>query len=1057
MSPKDNNYSEDALIERPAIQLFEELGWSFANCFHEFNEKGESSLGRETKADVVLVPKLKPALEQLNPDAPATVIEEAIKILSQDRGLMSMTAANRDVYDLLKNGVLVSYLNERHEHVDERVRIMDWEDPQNNDFFLASQFWISGEMYTRRADLVGFVNGIPLLFIELKASHRNLKNAFDDNLRDYKTTIPQTFWYNGLILLSNGSKSRLGTVSSEWDHFSEWKRINSEGEKAKVSLETIIRAVCTKERLLDLVENYTVFKEEKNGPIKIVAKNHQYLGVENAIVAFHQSKENDGRLGVFWHTQGSGKSLSMVFFAQKILRRVKGNWTFVVVTDRNELDDQIYKNFVRCGAIKGKQERAETSDGLRQLLSEDHRFVFTTIQKFRTEKGAVHPVISNRDDIIVMTDEAHRTQYDVFALNMRNALSEASFIGFTGTPLIAGEEKTKEVFGDYVSVYNFKQAVDDKATVRLFYENRKPKMQLVNLSLNEDIQTILEDAELDEAQQRKFEREFSREYQAITREERLDDVAHDIVVHYMNRGYMGKAMVVAIDKATAVKMYDKVQKYWREYADHLQKEYEQATDIVKEEIGDQLIYMNQTDMAVIVSQSQNEVADLKEKGVDIIPHRKRMNTEDLDEKFKDADDKLRIVFVCGMWMTGFDVPSCSTIYLDKPMKNHTLMQTIARVNRVFGENKVAGLIVDYIGVLHNLNKALAIYASPGEDGVDTPIIEKSELIDQLRLDIRETTEMLDEWDVSLPEILKAEGLECVGLIDDAVECILENDERQSRFREKNAIIQKTYKAILPDITANEFQPVVKLLQVIAEKLRSISPTVDISDVLEQVADVLDKSVRVEARYVSDVKGEFKSGRILDLSEVDFEKLQEQFNKGRKRMLAEQLRKAIEVRLKALYMLNKARLNYLDTFQKLIDEYNAGSMNVEEYYKRLIEFVKSLDGEEKRALSENLSEEELAIFDLLTNPPLKMTQKEIMSVKKVAHELLEKLKADRLVIDWRKKQQAKAAVKLCIEEVLDSLPSVFDEDVYHQKCGLVYQHVYESYAGCGKSVYQSEAI
>jgi len=222
--------------------------------------------------------------------------------------------------------------------------------------------------------------------------------------------------------------------------------------------------------------------------------------------------------------------------------------------------------------------------------------------------------------------------------------------------------------------------------------------------------------------------------------------------------------------------------------------------------------------------------------------------------------------------------------------------------------------------------------------------------------------------------------------------------------------------------------------------------------LEQVADVLDKSVRVEARYVSDVKGEFKSGRILDLSEVDFEKLQEQFNKGRKRMLAEQLRKAIEVRLKALYMLNKARLNYLDTFQKLIDEYNAGSMNVEEYYKRLIEFVKSLDGEEKRALSENLSEEELAIFDLLTNPPLKMTQKEIMSVKKVAHELLEKLKADRLVIDWRKKQQAKAAVKLCIEEVLDSLPSVFDEDVYHQKCGLVYQHVYESYAGCGKSVY-----
>ncbi len=1053
MAPKDGRYSEEALVERPAIELFERLGWSFANCFHEFNDNGVSILDRETKADIVLPSKLKPAIEKLNPDSPQIAIDEAIKILVQDRSLMSMTAANRDVYELLKDGVPVSYLNDHQEHVDERIKIIDWGNPDNNDFFLASQFWVSGEMYTRRADLIGFVNGIPLLFIELKASHRNLKKAFDDNLRDYKSTIPQVFWFNGAIVLSNGSQSRLGTVSGEWDHFSEWKRINSEGEKGIVSLETMIKAVCTKERLLDLVENYIAFKEEKSGPIKVVAKNHQFLGVENAISAFHKVKENKGRLGVFWHTQGSGKSISMIFFSQKVLRKVPGNWTFVIVTDRTELDDQIYKNFVRCGAIKGKQERAESCEGLRQLLNEDHRFVFTTIQKFRTEKGKVHPVISERDDIIVMTDEAHRTQYDVFALNMRNALPNAGFIGFTGTPLIAGEEKTKDVFGDYVSVYNFKQAVDDKATVRLFYENRKPKVQLVNLSLNEDIQKILEDAELDEAEQRKFEREFSSEYQLITREDRLDDVAQDIVVHFMNRGFMGKAMVVSIDKATAVKMYNKVKKYWDEYSNKLQKEYEKATDIVKEEIGDQLIYMKQTDMAVIVSQSQNEVEDLKAKGVDITPHRKRLNTEDLDEKFKDADDKLRMVFVCAMWMTGFDVPSCSTIYLDKPMKNHTLMQTIARVNRVFGENKVAGLIVDYIGVLHNLNKALAIYAAPGEGGVDTPIIDKAELIDQLRLDIKEVIELLDEWDISLPEIMNAEGLQCVGMIDDAVESILENDERQAQFREKNAIIQKTYKAILPDTTANEFQPVVKLLQVLSDKLGSISPTVDISDVLAQVSELLDKSVRVEARHVSDVKGEYKSGRILDLSQVDFDKLQEQFNKGRKRMLAEQLRKAIEVRLRALYMLNKSRLNYLDAFQRLIDDYNAGSMNVEEYYKRLLEFVKNLNNEEKRALTESLTEEELAIFDLLINPPLKMTQKDIMAVKKTAHELLEKLKSGKLVLDWRKKQQAKAAVKLCIEEILEHLPPVFDEDIYHQKCGLVYQHVYESYVGCGKSVYQ----
>jgi len=1054
MTPRNSDYSESALIEKPAIELFSQLGWSVQNCFHEFDENGKSSLGRETKADVVLISKLKPALKKINPDISETVIDEAIKILTSDRSLMGMVSANREIYDYLKNGVLVSYLNNKNENVSERVQIIDWNNIENNDFFLASQFWISGEMYTRRADLLGFVNGIPLLFLELKASHRNLKKAYDENLRDYKSTIPQVFWFNGVIILSNGSQSRVGTVSSEWEHFSEWKKINNEGEKGIVSLDTVIKAVCEKSRFIDILENYTLFKEEKNGPIKIIAKNHQYLGVENAIKAFQKMRENKGRLGVFWHTQGSGKTESMIFFSQKILRKIPGNWTFVVVTDRNELDEQTYKRFVRSGVIGGKQEWAETSEDLRRLLKEDHRYVFTTVQKFRTEKGEKHPVISNRSDIVVITDEAHRTQYDIFAMNMRNALPNAGFIAFTGTPLIVGEEKTKEVFGDYVSIYNFKQATDDKATVPLYYENRKPKVQLVNLSLNEDIQRILEDAELDAEQEKKFEREFSKEYQLITREDRLEDIARDIVVHFMNRGFMGKAMVVSIDKATAVRMYDKVRKYWDEYISKLQKEQKKAIDDkVREDIGNKIDYMKQTDMAVVVSQAQNEVEDLKAKGVDITPHRKRMNNEDLDEKFKDPDDPLRIVFLCAMWMTGFDVPSCSTIYLDKPIKNHTLMQTIARVNRVFGENKVVGLIIDYIGVLHNLNQALAIYAAPvGEGGIGTPIIEKSELIEQLRKDIQEIIGLLDEWKISLPEIMDADGLKCVSLIDDAVECILENEERRSVFKEKNTIIQKTYKAILPDTTASEFQPVVKILQVLADKLGSISPVIDISDVLKKVSELLDKSVKVEAIHSVEAVGEYKAGKILDLSKIDINKLQEEFNKGYKRIMAEQLRKAIEVRLHALYMLNKTRINYMEKFQQLIDEYNAGSMKVEEYYTRLLEFVKSLDNEEKRAISENLSEEELAIYDLLVNPPLKMTQKEILTVKKIAHDLLEKLKSEKLVLDWRKKQQARASVKLCIEETLEKLPPIFSNEIYHKKCGLIYQHIYESYYGSGMSVY-----
>ena len=529
---------------------------------------------------------------------------------------------------------------------------------------------------------MGFINGLPLVLIELKASHKRLEDAYKDNLRTYKKDIPQLFWYNAFIILSNGSKSRIGSITSDWEHFSEWKKINSEGEHGVVSVETMIRGTCDPSRLLDLVENFTLFSELKSGLIKIVAMNHQYLGVNNAIEAVQNSRTNAGKLGVFWHTQGSGKSYSMVFFAQKILRKLPGNWTFVVLTDRDDLDIQIYKNFAGVGAVTEPEEqvRAESGSHLKQLLFEDHRYVFTLIQKFRTDKGQTYPMLSERNDVIVMTDEAHRSQYDIFALNLRNALPKAAFIGFTGTPLMAGEEKTKEVFGDYVSIYNFKQSMDDRATVPLYYENRIPELQLTNEHLNEDMEQVLEEAMLDESQERKLEREFAREYHLITRDDRLDKIAQDLVSHFMGRGFAGKAMVVSIDKATAVRMYDKVQKYWQLYLANLELRLTQTTDEEREALEKSISYMRETDMAVVVSPSQNEGEGFQKQGLDITKHRRRMVKEDLDTKFKDPKDPFRIVFVCAMWMTGFDVPSCSTIYLDKPMRNHTLMQTIARAN-----------------------------------------------------------------------------------------------------------------------------------------------------------------------------------------------------------------------------------------------------------------------------------------------------------------------------------------------------------------------------------------
>jgi type I restriction enzyme R subunit len=565
------DFSEDALIEQPAIWLFGELQWETADCFHEFEQSGGSPLGRETASEVVLVRRLRAALEKLNPKASPEAITQAIEEITRDRSRMSLAAANQEVYRLLKDGVKVKALTlalsqrERGEENVERVRVIDWSEPTENDFFLTSQFWVTGEMYTRRADLVGFVNGLPLVFVELKAAHKSIESAFQQNLRDYKTTIPHFFWYNGIIILSNGSQSRIGSVTAEWEHFAEWKRINREGEQGIVALETMIRGTCDKVRLLDLLENFTLFMKTKKGLVKLLAKNHQYLGVNSVIAGLRHIKENQGRLGVFWHTQGSGKSISMIFFAQKALRKLYGKYTFLVVTDRTDLDEQIYGNFVDAGAITEEKAQAESGKDLQRRLQEDHRYVFTLIQKFGAKRGGRYPVVSKRSDVIVITDEAHRTQYDTLALNMRNALPNAAFIAFTGTPLIVGEEKTRQVFGDYVSIYNFQQSVEDRATVPLYYENRIPELQLTNENLNEDMEDLLEAAELDEEQEEKLEREFAREYQLITREDRLERIAQDTVAHFMGREQQGKAMVVCIDKATAVKMYDKVQKHWKAY------------------------------------------------------------------------------------------------------------------------------------------------------------------------------------------------------------------------------------------------------------------------------------------------------------------------------------------------------------------------------------------------------------------------------------------------------------------------------------------------------------
>ena len=987
---------------------------------------------------------------------------------------MSLAAANGEVYNLLKDGIKISFRSANKEEVAETVWLIDWANPANNDFFLASQFWIAGDMYTRRADLVGFVNGIPLLFIELKGTHKALKSAYDDNLRDYKTAIPQVFWYNGFIILSNGSKARIGSLTAQWEHFAEWKRINSEGEKGIVSLETMLRGICEPSRLCDLIENFSIFMEAKGGYIKLTAKNHQYLGVNNTLEALKNISHNRGRLGVFWHTQGSGKSISMIYFSQKVLRKLPGHWTFVIVTDRDELDKQIYKNFADSKATTEVECQAESGEHLKQLLKEDHRYIFTLIQKFHTEKGQRYSVVSERSDIIVMTDEAHRSQYDVFAMNMRSALPNAAFIGFTGTPLMIGEEKTRQVFGDYVSTYNFQQSIEDGATVPLFYENRIPELQLTNEQLNTDMETILENAELDELQEKKFEREFAREYHLITRDDRLERIAEDIISHHMGRDFSGdygpgKAMVISVDKATAVKMYDKVQKYRAKYLKKLEDVLEGSDVFVKSMLETRIKYMKETEMAVVVSQSQNEIVELKLKGVDIAPHRKKMVKEDLDKRFKDENDKLRIVFVCAMWMTGFDVPCCSTIYLDKPMRNHTLMQTIARANRVFPE-KVNGLIVDYIGVFRDLQRALAIYAPTPESG-ERPIKNKVQLIAMLNQAINDAKAFLTEHGIDVEKIIKAEGFEKVaqingavkaivlhdstvyeGALDDSIDKVLVNDESKLRYLQLALNVNRVFRAIKPDPVLFDYMPIYTLIVRLADKIHALTPPADIAKVMEQAEKLLDESISIAGYAIREQAGEYQADNIIDLSKINFEKLRKQFEEGRKRIEIEKLKGSLNSKLQKMVRINRTRMDFLQKFQQMIDDYNSGSTSADEFFNQLIEFTQSLNHEDRRAMAENLSEEDLALFDLLTKPDMKLTKKEEKQVKTIAQSLLTKLKAEMLVLDWRKKQQARAAVKLTIEQILEQLPETYTQEIYSQKCGLVYQHVYESYAGPGESIY-----
>ncbi|MFM0519883.1 MULTISPECIES: type I restriction endonuclease subunit R [Caballeronia] len=1049
-----SEFSEDSAVEQPALALLQQLGWEHVSLRDE-TLVANNPTGRTTFRQTWLPTRLRAALIKLNPNLPEEAVNLAEEALVQDRSALSPIAANREFHFLLRDGVRVEVKRPDDGQSETiTVRVIDWRDVAANDFLVASQVWIEGLLHKRRADTIGFVNGLPLLHAEWKALSKPIFNAYDENLRDYRDTIPQLFPFNCFVILSNGHESLMGGAHTDFDLFAPWKRLDEDGPEDP-SLETMLRATCDPTRFLDLIENFLLFDEAKGGLRKVVGKYHQVLGVNRAMAAVQHVGRNKGRLGVFWHTQGSGKSLSMVMFAEKVLRRLGGNYTFVIVTDRTELDDQIAGQFASVGALTKDTQQVQASSRahLRELLAGNERYVFTLIQKFSTAGREPMPVLSDRSDIIVITDEAHRSQYDQLAANMRAALPNAAFIGFTGTPLIQGEgSRTREVFGDYVSVYDFAQSVRDRATVPLYYESRKPELQLNADELKTELDELLDEGDLSEEQEKRLQREFSRQYTLITNTDRLYKVADDVALHFAMRGYRGKAMFVAIDKATAVSMHDRVKAAITRLIAADENALKTAHEARGAAIAERLLWLRELDMAVVVSQSQNEIDDLKKKGLDILPHRERMQKEDLETKFKDDNDPLRLVFVCAMWITGFDVPSIGTVYLDKPMKNHTLMQTIARANRN-APGKTSGVIVDYLGVFSNLQKALAIYAgSAGGLGKDaTPIKNKDALVKALEEALEPARSFTVSLGINIDSITAAGALSRLGLIAQAVEALVAPNERRRTFGQLAGAVTKAYKALLPDERAAPYLRSVVVFQMLADAVRAKLGPTDISAVQAKITELLDEKLEGVAILTPIVEGVGPEGRV-DLSGIDFSKLAELFEKSPK-VAAERARERAENKLKKMAEANPTRVDLIEKLEKLVAEYNAGSIDAEKFFEALKEFVVGLSEEEQRAAREELSEEELAIFDLLTTPEPKLSKAEEAEVKRVARALLAKLHELMDGVDWLRGQEMRGAVWSEIRQQLNELPQQpYPKALWNAKVGQVWSFVTRRYASEGARIH-----
>ena len=1068
--------SEDRLVQQTFAEfLHDELGWESVYAYNSetFGENG--TLGRKSELDTVLTGELRDAIRRLNKDLPDAAVDDAVRKLTSVDLSRSIAQHNQEFYGWIRDGVPVKYRNEKGENVEAKVRVIDFRNHTRNTFVAVRELKIRGYRsphYNRRADLVCFVNGLPLVFIELKAVYKDVSAGYHANISDYLDTIPEAFHHNAFIVVSNGEKARYGSVTAPWEYYNEWKR-NDESEKGSLDARTLLEGMLAKGRLLDIVENFILFDASKPGGVrKIVARNHQVLGVNRAVQSVikqeelktqyppeqrlryeysatdtdsrapivRRAHEDLGRLGVFWHTQGSGKSYSMIFFAEKVRRTVSSSFTFVVMTDRDDLDGQLYRTFVGCGVADDETPRAGSGKDLKKLLSQNDRYVFSLIHKFNQD---VTPdsAYTTRDDVIVISDEAHRTQAGKLAMNMRLALPNASFIGFTGTPLFNYDQLTRRIFGNYISRYDFKRSEEDGATVKLVYENRGEKLGIWRLDLNDRLAEAVEQSDLDPDQIAKLESMLGKSYEVITADERLDKMAGDFVDHCSMRWESGKSMLVCIDKLTCARVYGCITPRWKAKIQELKTDVDaMSTELAAEQDPDRvevlteqidatlrrIQWMEEALIEIIISEGQNEVRDFGRWNFDIRPHRRLIKegfvvgdrTVTVEDAFKDPEHPFRIAIVCAMWLTGFDVECLSTMYIDKPLKAHTLMQAIARANRVY-PGKECGIIVDYNGMLKSLREALAQYAM-GEDEAgdgDGGDVAKplEELVALLVEAIEETENHLRGLGFEPNILLTAKGFDRIEAIRDAVDALYDSDESKRRFEIMARQVFSRAKALIGEPAIYPYAVRIDNISAIYQRLTMQRDNSDITEILRAMHRIVNEAIRTH-----DAGEDQAEGITIDLSKVDFDKLREEFTTKahRKRLAVQEMRAMVEACLQRMLLNNPLRMDYYKKYQEIIADYNLEKdrATVENTFARLMQLASELDEEQQRTVREGLSEEELALFDLLFKEDITKTERE--KVKQASRELLAALSHELgKMEDWTRKEQTKSEVKTFILDQL----------------------------------------